>query len=132
MKISDIQVTAIHPERWRDDPNLTWAAGLIEGEGCFILSKDKRSNHHKTAIQVEMTDKDVLEKLQRTLGGTIIESNYPSKFKRFPNAKPSWRWYIHKQKDLFDVLIKIMPFLNKRRLERAKELFDYLEPKVVI
>jgi hypothetical protein len=112
--------------------NTAWAAGLIEGEGCFILSKDKRSNHHKVAIQVEMTDKDTLDNLQKILGGTIIESNYPSKFKRFPNAKPSWRWYVHKQQEVFSVLIEIMPFLKTRRLQRAQELFNYLEPKVCL
>lgn len=108
-----------------------WAAALIEGEGTFILSKDKRSNYHKTAIQVEMTDLDTLEQLQSFLGGTIIKSNYPSKFKKFPNAKPSWRWYIHKQKEVFDTLLSIMPYLKARRLEKAQELFTYLEPKVV-
>lgn len=114
------------------DIDIAWAAGLIEGEGCFVLSKDKRSNHHKTAIQVEMTDKDTLDKLQNILGGSIIESNYPSKFKRFPNAKPSWRWYQHKQSDVFNTLLRVMPYLSSRRLERAKELFTYLEPKVVL
>jgi len=113
------------------DQQISWSAGLIEGEGTFILSKDKRSNSYKTAIQVEMTDKDTLEQLQFFLGGTVIESNYPSKYKKFPNAKPSWRWYVHKQKEVFDILLKILPFLKARRLQRAKELFDYLEPKVV-
>lgn len=116
---------------WSMEGKMIWSAGLIEGEGTFILSKDKRSNYHKTAIQVEMTDKDTLEQLQSFLGGSIIESNYPSKFKKFPNAKPSWRWYIHKQKEVFDVLLKIMPYLKSRRLEKAQELFAYLEPKVV-
>lgn len=113
------------------DIQIAWSSGLIEGEGCFVLSKDKRSNHYKTAIQVEMTDLDTLQQLQEYLGGTIIESNYPSKFKKYPNAKPSWRWYIHKQEDILNILIKIMPYLKSRRLAKAQELFTYLEPKVV-
>lgn len=110
---------------------MIWCAGLIEGEGTFILSKDKRSNYHKTAIQVEMTDKDTLEQLQSFLGGSIIKSNYPSKYKKFPKAKLSWRWYVCKQQDVFNTLLKIMPYLKSRRLEKASELFSYLEPKVV-
>jgi hypothetical protein len=116
---------------WTTEMKLLWASGLIEGEGCFILSKDKRSNYHKTAIQVEMTDLDTLEQLKAILGGTIIESNYPSKFKNHPNAKFSWRWYIHKQKEVFDCLLKIMPYLKARRLAKAQKLFNYLEPKIV-
>jgi len=110
--------------------DIAWAAGIVEGEGCFILSKDRRSNYHKAAIQVEMTDKDALDKLQAILGGNIVESNYPSKYKHFPNAKPSWRWYVAKQQVVFDALLRIMPYLGHRRLTRATELFNYLEPKV--
>ncbi len=114
-----------------NETQISWASGLIEGEGCFILSKDKRSNYYKTAIQVEMTDYDTLKQLKCILGGSIIESNYPSKYKKFPNAKKSWRWYLIKQEEVFNCLIKIMPYLKSRRLEKAQELFTYLEPKVV-
>ena len=110
---------------------IAWAAGLIEGEGCFVFSKDKRSNHHKTAIQVEMTDQDTILELQTILGGRVYESNYPAKYRAFPNAKLSWRLLISKQTEVFNALIKIMPHLKARRLEKAKELFNYLEPKVV-
>lgn len=112
------------------DINIAWAAGILEGEGCFLKSKDKRSNYHKVAIQVEMTDKDVVEELQRIFGGSLWESNYPSKFKAFPNAKPSWRWSVHRQQEVFDTLIKVMPYLKFRRLQKAKELFEYLEEKL--
>lgn len=109
---------------------VSWAAGVIEGEGTFVFSKDKRSNYHKTAIQVEMTDRDCIQDLQATFGGSLWESNYPAKYKAFPNAKPSWRWSVHKQKEVFDTLLHIMPYLKSRRLEKARVLFDYLEPRV--
>ena len=109
----------------------SWAAGVIEGEGCFIFSKDKRSNHHTTAVQVEMTDEDIVKRLQVLFGGTIVPSNYPSKLLRFPNSKPSWRWKVVRQTDVFDCLLRIMPFLGERRLKRASDVFSYLEPKVV-
>lgn len=108
-----------------------WAAGIIEGEGCFIFSKDKRNNHHTTAVQVEMTDEDVLKRLQALFGGTIITSNYPSKLIKNPNGKPSWRWKVMRQADVFNCLLRIIPFLGERRLQRAGELLTYLEPKVL-
>lgn len=115
-----------------NDLAIAWASGIIEGEGCFIFSKDKRSNHHTTAVQVEMTDLDIVTRLQSIFGGTIVESNYPSKQRKNPNGKPSWRWKIVRQKDVFDCLLHVMPHLGARRLARAHELFAYLEPKVVL
>lgn len=114
------------------DHMIAWSAGVIEGEGCFVFSKDKRSNHHTAAVQVEMTDFDTIEKLQTIFGGTIVESNYPSKLKKNPNGKPSWRWKLVRQKEVFDCLLRIMPYLGERRLLKAKELFQYLEAKVVV
>lgn len=113
------------------DVQCAWAAGIIEGEGCFIFSKDKRSNYHTTAVQVEMTDEDIIKRLQNLFGGTIVSSDYPSKLLKNPNGKPSWRWKVMRQIDVFNCLLRIMPYLGERRLQRASEVFAYLEPKVI-
>ena len=111
-----------------DDLTKGWIIGIIEGEGCFGLYEDKRSpGTFSLKIQVESTDKDVIEKLQQHLGGRVWESNYPSKFKAFPNAKPSWRWGISSKKKAKPVLELIYPFLSIRRKEQAKKLMDHID-----
>lgn len=114
------------------EKDVSWAAGIIEGEGCFVFYPDKRSNHISTRIQVEMTDKDVLDKLHKLFGGRLVESNYPSKYVKNPTAKDSWRWIVSSQKEVFNCLLHIMPYLSVRRLGAAKKLFNHLEAKVVV
>lgn len=106
---------------------ITWAVGILEGEGCFSIHK--RSNRPNTitcAIHCEMTDKDVIYDLQSVFKvGTISFRSGRD------HRKDSWVWSVQKQKDIFDVLLEVMPYLKSRRLEKAQELFTYLEPKVV-
>jgi hypothetical protein len=104
-----------------------WAVGILEGEGCFSIHKrSNRPNTVSCAIHCEMTDQDTIENLARVLQcGTICTREGRR------GHKKSWIWSVQKQKDIFDLLITIMPLLSKRRLEKAQELFTYLEPKVV-
>ena len=107
--------------------NVSWAIGILEGEGCFSIHKrSNRPNTISCAIHCEMTDKDTIESLQKVFHtGTICVRQGRE------NHKDSWIWSVQKQKDVFDILLQIMPSLSKRRLEKAQELFSYLEPKVV-
>lgn len=106
---------------------ITWAAGILEGEGCFSIHKrSNRPNTVNCAIHCEMTDKDTIQDLQSVFKvGTI---NFRT---GRGNRKDSYIWSVQKQKDIFDVLLEVMPYLKLRRLEKAKELFNYLEHKVV-
>jgi hypothetical protein len=61
---------------------LRWAAGLIEGEGCFYLHK--KSN--MPCIIIGMTDYDVIQRLAKFLDVTLI-----GPIKRTNNRKEFWR-----------------------------------------
>lgn len=100
---------------------LEWAIGILEGEGCFSIFKAKGKT--QCSILCEMTDEDTIIQLQKTLGVGKI-SQRPARVSR----KPTWLLAIQKQKDVFDTLIRVMPLLKSRRLAKAKELFNHLEP----
>jgi len=108
------------------EKDIAWAAGIIEGEGCFRFYKIKnRKNSYSCGITVIMSDKDVLEKLRDILKtGTLRPKNI------YVN-KPLWNWSVQNHKGTFDTLLRIMPYLGERRLKRASELFEWLEPRVV-
>jgi len=113
-----------------NDLSLGWVCGLIEGEGSFNVYEDKRrSGTFNCKIQVESTDFDVIETLQDALGGRIWESNYPSKYKAFPNAKPSWRWAVSSKKECESICNLIYPYMSKRRQEQINKLKPYLKYK---
>lgn len=110
-----------------DESDYKWAAAIIEGEGTFrFYSLKNRPKTKSIGITVKMTDLDVLEKLQKILN--VGKINGP--IVRGTN-KPIWDWSVQNQKGTFNTLIRIMPYLGKRRLVRAKELFEWLEPRVV-
>ncbi len=61
--------------------DIAWVAGLIEGEGTIIAYESKSDRVKKQVrFAVEMTDLDVLQKLQRILGtnARLIKRNPPS------------------------------------------------------
>lgn len=105
----------------------SWAAGIIEGEGTIVNEKIKnRPNSFRNCIAVSMTDEDVIRKLHSTLGvGTVRGPYIRGKY------KPLWSWAVQNQKGCFDTLLRVMPYFGERRLSKARELFDQLEPKVV-
>lgn len=105
--------------------SIEWASGILEGEGCFSIFKRKNKEYSQCSILCEMTDKDTIESLQKSLACGKVSYRKPR-----PNRKETWILSVQKQKDIFDTLLKIMPYLSTRRLDKAKELFNYLEPKI--
>lgn len=102
-----------------------WAAGIIEGEGTITFTNIKnRKSSKRCSISVMMTDKDVIDKLFDILKVGTIRGPYIYK------NKPLWTWAVQNQKGCFDTLLKIMPYLSKRRLEKASEMFEFLEGKI--
>jgi hypothetical protein len=63
------------------DVEVAWIAGLLEGEGHFAPK----------AIIVNMTDRDVLERLAALTGGRL---NGPYTYKNRPTSKPYYRVWI--------------------------------------
>lgn len=65
------------------DVELAWAAGLIDGEGCITITKDKprgqvKSPQYKPYLIVTNTYRPVMERLQSMFGvGSIQEQKYP-------------------------------------------------------
>lgn len=109
----------------KDD--IAWAAGIVEGEGTFVFFKRKnRPNTYCRRIGVEMTDRDVVLRLKNAFGvGNVVGPRIR------PPRKPSWIWQVQKDQDIFDVLIKLAPYLGERRSIQAGQLFDFLEGKLV-
>lgn len=112
MKTAPISINLI-------DLDLGWVVGILEGEGAFVVSSDKRRPTTKNVkIQVESTDKFVIDKLYSLLGGRIWESNYPAKYRAFPNAKPSWRWCVSSKQECRVLAELIISHMSPRRQEQ--------------
>lgn len=97
---------------------IVWAAGLFEGEGTITI------NSHGVRCLVTMTDLDVLETLQKHFPGTLKEQA-PRKGK--PHYKKQWRWSLTSTETSCKFLQEILPFLHKRRSDRAREALQWNE-----
>jgi hypothetical protein len=110
--------------------DLGWVVGILEGEGCFGTYEDKRRPSTFTVkIQMESTDYDVVIRLNSLIPGRIWESNYPSKQKAFPNAKPSWRWAISNKAKVKSLCKLIYPYMSKRRTQQIDKVLLNCEYK---
>lgn len=113
--------------------NIAWAAGILEGEGCFSIHyrKHKSGNTHPSlAIHCEMTDEDVINTLHEVLGeGTICHRQNNN---RTDNClrKESWILSIQSFQGVYNVLTLVKPYMFSRRKEKIEAMLSILEDKV--
>lgn len=95
-----------------------WVAGLLEGEGSFVLKEGK-----KPRVTCHMTDLDVLERLQNYAGGRIYKVKNPNPHK----WKQSWVWTITDSDKVVVLMKDILPYMCSRRTEKILHLLDCYE-----
>lgn len=94
-----------------------WFAGLFEGEGHIALT-----GKNSVTLRINMTDKDVLCKVQELVGGTITG---PHSFEG--NCKDQWYWALTRSEGVSIALKEIQPLLGKRRKARVFEATERLK-----
>lgn len=103
-----------------------WIAGIIEGEGCLRLHQRRTCKTPDGSITVNMTDGDVISKLQRLSGFGIVSG--PHKRGR-DHYKPNWNWTVCKAVEVVALLTEIRPWLGKRRGVAADKLMAVMVVK---
>jgi len=97
-----------------------YAAGLIEGEGWFEAGTS-------LAVNIKMTDKDVLDNLCIMLGYGKVRGSYcpsPDKRKIIQFQKPYYQYVVYGDK-AYALMVGIYPLLGKRRqLQIRNKVFD--------
>ena len=98
------------------DTAIAWAAGLIEGEGCFTLHSKKHPY-----LLVDSTDKDVIEKLHTVFPFGSVRGPYTNS--KRPQHKPRWRFDAYGPK-CRNIMMSIYPYLCSRRKAKINELLE--------
>lgn len=104
-----------------------WLAGIIEGEG-YIKGIRRRKNvdsniSSDVGIHVQMTDKDIIERVYRLSGvGSITGPYWPSKA-----TKEVWRWQVCNRRDVSIVLFRIIHLLGERKKIQADRVIGLIE-----
>lgn len=111
------------------ETNYAWAAGVIDGEGCFHAQRHKQTKrgcnyeYRYPALVVGQSSNDgcpaILLRLQELFGGTI---NGPQKH-NLPNRKDKYNWRVSSYEQVQQVLIFIWNWLGPIKREQAKNVF---------
>lgn len=93
------------------DAELAWLAGLLEGEGSFLVARCHVGGkvYPYPKIVVGMTDCDVVERAAQLLGGNSV---YPLPKK--PNRKQAWRAQVTGWKAA-ELMRDLYPWMGQRR-----------------
>lgn len=98
----------IDKDRWTP-PLIGWAAGLLEGEGSFILRKGQRPE-----VRCAMTDEDVVRRLGRVLGCGGVYGPF-EKYFNGARVKDQWVFSCQSQRDSVDLMLELRPWMGSRR-----------------
>jgi hypothetical protein len=91
---------------------LTWAAGLFEGEGYIGLRDGKYAR-----MTLGMTDEDVVRRFHLVVGvGSVRGPDLRH------NKKPFWWWDLSCNDEVRTLLRKFVPWLGARRTAKALDV----------
>ena len=102
-----------------------WLAGIIEGEGSFVVGPHRPKHGTHTAVSVNMTDEDVVRRLETVSG---VGAVYGPR-SRGPH-KPQWMWVVTKVSDVVTLVEALLPWMGKRRTVAAKKLLQACQEKL--
>lgn len=104
---------------------IAWAAGLWEGEG-WISVCDRRIYKGKSLcyvnMGVDMTDRDVLERLPEIFNYGLVKSSH--KTLKEPWHKEQFTWRVYKYNKILEITDLMRPWLGKRRLLQIEEVLS--------
>ncbi len=103
-----------------------YIAGLVDGEGSFVIVKDEATNRLRANFKVDLTlkDKDILEWMQVIFN--VGHSYYL--FQRTRNSKPAFRFVVN---DLGNIVSRVIPFFEKFPLQ-GKKAQDFQRFTIII
>lgn len=88
---------------------IAYLAGIVDGEGSFVLHYHARRSKYSSQLQIGNTDLRLLQWIVSNFGGSVYPEHRES-----PRHKPIWRWISHSE-SLTDLIESILPYLIVKR-----------------
>ena len=99
---------------------LAWAAGIIDGEGCILLSLHTKKKSYNLRVTVTNTDPKMLKELKSMFGGSIHAANCK-------NDKAHWKFkwiWVLVSKEADSALSSMLPYLITKQ-DQAKTALTF-------
>jgi hypothetical protein len=109
------------------DFELGWVCGILQGEGCFFVTTRRTAKygpHLYARVTVCMTDRDVLEQLQRVTGVGILE-----KVRERKDPRPISQWIVCRNQEAIELMIAVYPHMGVRRQAKIREVLAQVEKR---
>ncbi len=104
------------------DTDLSWLAGLLEGEGSFL--RGPPSDPSSPRISVQMTDEDVVQKVRLIVGHGTVGSYQDKK-------NPRWKrvfFFTVKGFPAVDLMQRLYPLMGMRRQRQIDKALSSSRP----
>src|SRR5262245_14900865 len=98
----------------KDDKDLFWLAGLLEGEGSFM--RPSPSDPKCPRVVMKSTDQDIVARVAKLFGVTYIHKRMPHK----TNWKPSYTAQV-KGKNAISLMEQMYPLMGERRRQQISD-----------
>jgi hypothetical protein len=100
------------------DTELAWAAGFLEGEGCFQF------HHGGIAISAVQTfTREPLDKLSAIFGGNVIPIVPKATRDKGSKIRDYWRWWVYGSGAVM-AAFRLYPLMSSRRREQISLALD--------
>ena len=109
-------------QKYIDENEVAWAAGLYEGEGTLYWANNK----HCYCLRVKMTDPDVVNHFGAMWDLKVYG---PYTHKNNPEYKPWTQTETSNPDKIFAIVCDMYPYLGERRREKCDEFIAWYKEK---
>lgn len=107
------------------DWKLAYIAGIIDGEGCISLSKEKKTGYFIPSIFVGMCDSMCINILHMYTGLGSLSHRAPSHW----GNKHVYIWQVRNRLEIYLLLKAVHPYLITKR-KQADVLLEFVERRI--
>ena len=106
-----------------------WVVGLLEGEGCFFVRRDKKRGQVAAGVSLAMCDEEPVRRIRAFFGcGTVRGPFFNNPGGRRPNHRPLFKWAVGTAQAR-SVMRIVLPYMSPRRHARIEEVLAETTPK---
>lgn len=107
--------------------DLAWAAGFVDGEGCFSMKRRSHGTRFGFRFTVNQIDRRPLDRLAKILGRGVVKGPRISKSAKH---SPVWRLDIS-GKHAITIYELLEPYLSEPKREQAIRVLDQVEKNLL-
>lgn len=108
--------------REMSEREIGWVAGILEGEGCFSVLKNRSSKkiYLHAKVHIQSSDRDVVEKIQSFSGLGTVAGPFKT---RSAKHSPMHSWQTQGD-DARTLMNLILPQMGIRRKKKIKQVLE--------